>query len=172
MDADIIRIMDCGQVIEIRYENCIQYAGRDSIGGVALGFRLMQRAIRDLSPGIIPERKSFKIRTCFPGPGTKDAVEFITRAVTRGEYLVDQAFLHQAPEAVIGRLGFEVTIGDATARYVTMDGAMSEEFIRIGRLNKTDRITFEEKLRWTQLKESLARTLMDTPTEVTILRLE
>ena len=39
-----VMVVDAGTVLTIGYEDCIRYHGRTSIGGVALGFRLLQRA--------------------------------------------------------------------------------------------------------------------------------
>ncbi len=167
-----ISILDHGTVLDIGYEDCVKYHGRTSIGGVALGYRLMQRAIADLSPGKIPDRSDVRVATLFPGPGFRDALEMIARVVTEGRYRIDDTLdLPDAPEAVVGRLGFEVSIGTAIARYVAIPGAMNDEFIRLGRLSKTGEARPEDDERWTVLKEALAETLLTAPLETAFRRI-
>ncbi|MBP0574642.1 hypothetical protein J8J27_28435, partial [Mycobacterium tuberculosis] len=85
-----IRILDHGSELVVRFDACVAFHGRTSIGGLALGFRLMQRALADLAPGRVPERDEIRFRTAFPGPGLRDAVEMVSRAATRGVYIVDE----------------------------------------------------------------------------------
>lgn len=158
---DTVRVLDSGVLVTIGFDDCVRYHGRTSIGGLALGFRLMQKAIGDLAPQAPPERATIAFRTAFPGPGLRDAVEMVTRAVTRGAYRVDlEAAPAEAPEAVAGRLWFEVTIGDRRQAYATVPGAMSPEFIELGRKSHRDGLDAAETARWSELKEALAATIM------------
>lgn len=167
-----VRVLDAGTPLTISFDDCVRYHGRTSIGGAALGFRLMQMALADLSPAGPAERASIRVRTAFPGPGLRDAIEMVTRAVTRGAYAVDAgAAPASAPEAVSGRLWFEVSVGDRTAAYQTQPGAMSEEFIRLGRKSHREGLTETENLRWTELKEGLAAQIMATPADAVLARL-
>ena len=84
--TEIVSVLDQGVRLDIPFEACVLYHGRDSIGGLALGFRLMAHALRVLAPEAPPERSDIVFRTGFPGPGVRDAVEMTTRAVTRGEW--------------------------------------------------------------------------------------
>jgi hypothetical protein len=154
-------VLDAGTVLTFGYDDCVRYHGRTSIGGVALGFRLMQRAIAELSPDGPPDRTAISIRTAFPGEGVRDAVEMITRAVTRGAYVVDlNAAPPSAPAAAKGRLWFEVAIGGNRRAYAVRDGAMSGEFIGLARKSHAEGLSVAEAARWVALKEELAATIM------------
>lgn len=162
MTDDTLTVLDYGTPLAISFDDCVRYHGRTSIGGVALGFRLIQRALADLAPDGPPERDAIAVRTAFPGPGLRDAVEMTTRAVTRGAYTVDESLAAPtAPEAVAGRLWFEVTIGDRRRAYAAVPGAMSDEFVRVGRAARAGTLDAAGLARWTELKETLARTIMD-----------
>ncbi|WP_333824554.1 hypothetical protein [Pinisolibacter sp.] len=169
-----IRILDHGTELAITYDDCIRYHGRTSIGGVALGFRLLQLALADLSPGRVPERAEISLRTAFPGPGLRDAIEMVTRAVSRRAYVVDEALAPldapDAPEAVAGRLWFEITIAGARQTYAVVDGAMSEEFVRIGRASKHPGFDAASAARWLELREGLAATIMAGAPEAVLRR--
>ena len=57
--------------------------GPGSPGGVATAFKVLQRAFAVLSPDQSPERRSIAVRTAFRGPGTRDGIEAVKRAVSR-----------------------------------------------------------------------------------------
>jgi hypothetical protein len=154
--TDTLSVVDNGTVLTIPFESCVQYHGRVSIGGAAMGFRLLQRAFALLSPGGPPDRADIALFTAFPGLGCRDTVEMVTRAVTRDAYRVDTEAAVPGPEGVRGRLYFEVTIGDRVAKLSLVEGGMSPEFIAQGRRSKEADFTGAEQHRWTALKEALA----------------
>lgn len=158
--ADTIAVIDNGTVLHIPFSACVAYHGRTSIGGVALGFRLLQYAFALLSPDAPPDRADITFFTAFPGPGLRDAVELVTRAVTRGAYRVDAAANVPGPEGVTGRMYFEVEIAGRRCRLALVDGAIGPEFITLGRRSKTPDMTAQERARWTELKEGLAATVL------------
>ena len=157
---ETIAVVDHGTVLTIPFEACVAYHGYTSIGGVALGFRLMQYAVERLSPDSPPDREAIRVFTTFPGPGLRDAVELITRAVTRKAYTADATVAVAAPEGVTGRMYFEVTIGDQTLYLALIEGGISPEFIALGRRHKTGEATAEDRARWTVLKEKLATDIL------------
>ncbi len=166
-----VRILDHGTELAISFEDCVRYHGRTSIGGLALGFRLIQLALADLAPGRVPEREEISVATAFPGPGLRDAIEMVSRAVSRGAYVVDESRAPtDAPEAVAGRLWFEVTIGGARRAYAAVDGAMGEEFVRIGRASKRPGFDAASARRWTELKEELAAAILAVGPEAVLRR--
>lgn len=168
--APEIAVLDHGTVLTIGYDDCVKYHGRTNIGGVALGFRLMQLAFADLSPGGPPDRKTISVRTAFPGLGVRDAVEMIVRTTTRDAYEVDtEGGPETAPEAAVGRFWFEVAAAGRSRAYVTAPGAVSEEFVALGRKSKQAPLTPAEDARWTELKEQLAATIMSVPASAVLV---
>lgn len=154
--ADTIAVSDAGVILEIPFDACVAYHGRDSIGGLALGFRLMQYAFERLSPGTPPERRSISFFTAFPGAGVRDAVEMVSRAVTRGAYTVNPEADVPAPEGVTGRMYFEIAIGGQRLCLALAEGALGAEFVETGRHIKRGNPGPELARRWTALKEALA----------------
>lgn len=169
--APEIAVIDYGTTLTIGYEDCIKYHGRTNIGGVALGFRLMQRAFTDLSPAGPPDRAAVSVRTAFPGLGVRDAVEMIARTTTRAAYHLDTTMAPaSAPEAVEGRFWFEVSVNDDRRTYITAPGAVGEEFITLGRVSKQRPLTPVEHARWSELKEDLAARIMAAPINAVVVR--
>ena len=76
--TEVISVYDDGVRLDIPFEACVLYHGRDSIGGLSLGYRLLCFALNKLTEGRIPERKEISFKTAFPGPGLRDAIEMTT----------------------------------------------------------------------------------------------
>lgn len=159
--SQVIRVLDHGTELAIDFDACVAYHGRTSIGGLALGFRLLQWAIGRLSAEPVPDRQSIRLRTTFPGPGLRDAFEMVARVVTRGAYevLPPEAAPPTAPAGVTGRMYFQVWIGDRHLDVVLPEGAISAEFIELGRAVKSGQASAAQDARWTALKEALAQTV-------------
>ena len=80
-----IPIYDEESLLKISIEDVGKYHG--DIGFcVVVGFRATQLAISQLWQDEIPKREDFKIICAFPGKGSQDAFEFITRAKTRKDF--------------------------------------------------------------------------------------
>lgn len=61
--TEVISVYDDGVRLDIPFEACVLYHGRDSIGGLSLGYRLLRFALNKLTDGRIPEKNGF--------PGTR-----------------------------------------------------------------------------------------------------
>lgn len=157
---DDIQVRQDGQVLQIPFRACVLYHGYDSIGGLVLGYRLVQWAIQEMSPLRVPDREEIVFKTAFPGPGLRDAVEMLTRAVSRGAYKIITEAPPEAPEGVYGHMYFEISIGENQRRVSLVPGALSDDFIQTGRAYKRQAHTPELIKHWTDLKQQLAQTLM------------
>lgn len=124
--TEVISVYDDGVRLDIPFEACVLYHGRDSIGGLSLGYRLLCFALNKLTEGRIPERKEISFKTAFPGPGLRDAVEMTTRAVTRKAYEVLGNAPEGTPEGVYGHMYFEVTVGSKTLCCALKPGVLPE----------------------------------------------
>ena len=155
-----LEVLDHGEPLTIFYEDLVKYHGRSSIGGVALGFKVMERAFPLLDGGRAPERYDVTVDTAFAGPGTRDALEMVTRAVTGGRYTVDLTLRPDAPEAPDGRFSFRFGYRSNAVELVLRPGLVSNEFIAMAR--RPDRSPTDE-VRLTGMKEELAALLMSRP---------
>jgi hypothetical protein len=155
--AETIRVQERGRVIDFTFDDLMRYHGPGSPGGVANAFKVLQRAFAVLSPDEPPQRRSVVIRTAFRGPGARDGIEAVTRALTDGRYSVDSALAR--PD--LGRLResfvFEVSIGGQRVTLVIRDGFVTEEFIGLA---QKDARTDTEESRLDELKSLLAQHVM------------
>jgi hypothetical protein len=155
--ADTIRVQERGRIIEVSFDDMMRYHGGGSPAGVANAFKVLQRAFAVLSPDEPPQRRSVVVRTAFRGPGARDGVEAVTRAVTDGRYTVDPAL--SRPD--LGRLResfvFDVGIGEKSVTLLLRDGFVTEEFIDLA---QRDGRTEAEESRLDELKAELAQRIM------------
>ncbi|MBQ9239710.1 MAG: hypothetical protein IJ164_00060 [Duodenibacillus sp.] len=156
---DTVTVLDHGVPLSVTFEACRLYHGEDSIGGLALGYRLLAWALPQLADAPL-ERGEISFATAFPGPGLKDAVEMVTRAVSRGMLRVLSSAPALAPEGVYGRMYFEVSARGRTIRVTLAPGAVSEAFVQTGRLVKAGSTDPAVHVRWAQLKRELGCAVM------------
>ncbi|MGH3781353.1 MAG: hypothetical protein ACRDRO_12190 [Pseudonocardiaceae bacterium] len=159
-----IEVSDQGSALAYTFDDVMLYHGPGSPGGVAHAVKVMERALPLLEPGGLAERREIEVETAFAGPGARDGFEMVTRAVTEGRYLVDDALARpeRGPthERFVFRLGYR-------GRWVTVvlrEGYVGEEFIALAVMEQR---TAEQENRLTVLKREMAELLLATPaTEV------
>ena len=131
-----IEVLDDGELVRIAFEDMVKYHGRGSIGGLAHGFKVMERGFPFLDGGNALERREVHVETAFDGPGSRDAFEVATRAVTGGRYLADVNLTGAgppAPEAPQGRFFFRLGYRGRSVDLTLREGHVSEEFIQLVR---------------------------------------
>jgi len=158
-----LQVLDHGEVLSIGFDDLLRYHGRSSIGGVAHGFKVMERAFPLLCAGQPPERYDMDIETAFPGPGARDAFEMVTRAVTGGRYrLAPELAGPGAPVAPEGHYVFRLGYRDHIVELSLRPGLVHDEFIQLVRQEARTAADEEHLVR---LKEDMATRLMDLPAE-------
>lgn len=120
MEPSRLEILDHGHRITFVFEDLLKYHGRGAIGGVAHGFKVMERALPLLAGGGLPERSGIAIDSAFGGAGARDAFEMVTRAVTGGRFRFDPDLAPVAPDSPIGRYFFRFTYRDGPAVDLTL----------------------------------------------------
>jgi hypothetical protein len=156
-EAQSLQVEDSGTTIAFTFDDMMRYHGPHSPAGVAMAFKVLQRAFRELSPGVAPPRRSVVVRTAFRGPGARDGFEVVTRGVSEGRYTVDRSLLRGDRGRLLEDFVFEVAIGDRAATLVLRDGFVTDEFIDLAR---TENRTAEQERRLAELKAGLAGLVM------------
>jgi hypothetical protein len=160
--TETLTVEERGRTITFTFDDLMRYHGVHSPAGVAMAFKVMQRAFAMLSPDAPPERRSIKVRTAFRGPGARDGFEVVTRAVSDGRYVVDRTLVRSD----LGRLRedfvFLVEVGGRTATLLLGDGFVTDEFIDLARTeNRTD----VQERRLDGLKAQLAQQVIAAPSD-------
>ncbi|WP_127754483.1 hypothetical protein [Devosia sp. 1566] len=154
-----LHVREGGQDLFYSYADLMAFHGFGFPGGVAHGFKVLERALPLLAGGEAPERREIHIQTAFRGPGARDAFEMVTRSLTENRYLVDAALERPDLGETLERYIFVLSYRGTTVRLQLREGLVRDEFIALGR--KADR-TAEEELRLTYLKQEMAERLLAT----------
>lgn len=158
--TETIEVSELGQTITFTFDDMMRYHGPHSPAGVAMVFKVMQRAFDQLSPGVPPARRSVAVRTAFRGPGARDGFEVVTRGVTEGRYTVDRSMLRSDRGRLLEDFVFEVTLGDRATTLLLRDGFVTDAFIDLARIQNR---TAAQEARLDELKADLAQRVIATP---------
>lgn len=162
MKDGVLEVVDAGTPLRFTLADLMRYHGPEAPGGVAHGFVAMLRAWPLLDPDARPDRRAIHLDTAFPGPGARDAIELVTRAVTDGRYVVDPALGRPDRGTTLERYVFRFTHGDRTVRLEIREGFVTDEFIALAR--EPGR-TADEEAHLTVLKWEMAERLLAVPPE-------
>jgi hypothetical protein len=160
--TESLQVADGGRTIAFTFDDMMRYHGPHSPAGVAMAFKVMQRAFGQLSPGVPPPRRSVTVRTAFRGPGARDGFEAVTRCVTEGRYVVDRALLRADRGRLLEDFVFELSVGDRATILVLRDGFVTDEFVDLAR---TENRPAEQETRLDELKAELAQRVMAMPAD-------
>ncbi|MGH3840142.1 MAG: hypothetical protein ACRDS0_01630 [Pseudonocardiaceae bacterium] len=155
-----IDVVDQGRLLRFGFDDLMRYHGPAFPGGVAHGFTVMARALPLLSPGGPPERRQIRVDTAFPGPGARDAVELVTRAVTEERYVVDPALERPDRGTTLQRYVFRFGYLTRTVTLIIRAGFVTDEFIALSRQPSR---TAAEESHLTVLKQQMADRLLAVP---------
>jgi hypothetical protein len=86
-----IVVLEQGLELSFSFEDMLKYHGGGSPGGVAHAFKVLERALPLLDDSGAVERRAIHIATAFGGPGARDGLELVTRAVTDQRFTVTPA---------------------------------------------------------------------------------
>lgn len=149
-----LTVIDGGQKIEFSFADLMRYHGPGSPGGVAHAFKVLERAFAVLAPDEPPQRRELTVRTAFGGPGARDGIELVTRAVTQDRFTVDRALARPELGRERERFVFEIGYREQSVTLVLREGFVPPEFIDLAR---ADSRTAEQSARLDELKAQMAQ---------------
>lgn len=155
--TETIEVQERGRTIAYSFDDMLKYHGPGSPGGVAVAFKVLQRALGLLSPGAPPQRREIAVRTSFGGPGARDGFEAVTRAVSNDRFTVDPALARPERGRTIERFVFEIGYRDGTVTLALRDGFVTDEFVDLARKEGRSE---EEESHLDVLKAQLAERVM------------
>ena len=163
MTSPYLEVLDHGDVLRISFDDVVRYSGRSSIGGVAHGFKVMERAFPLLNGGSAPDREDISIESAFGGGGARDAFEMVTRAVTGGRFRYDPDFAPDGPASPMGQYVFRFSHRSGAAVQLTLrPGLVLDEFIDLATRGAASPAE-EERLAF--LKQDMCDRLMSLPAD-------
>lgn len=153
----MIEVTESGALLRFAPADLMLYHGPSSPGGVALGYKVLERALPVLGDGGPVERREVTIRTSFAGPGSRDAFEMVTRAVTGGRFELDGDLTRRELGPTREAFVFQVTYRGRTVELALREGLVTDEFILLARKRAR---TPAEEARLTVLKAELAERVL------------
>ena len=159
-------VQDAGHQLVFTPEDVFRYHGYDAVGGAVLGFRLLQRAIRELSPQAMPERRDISLFTAFPGLGARDCFELVTRMASERRLTLDTSFTHKdAQPGLEGAFYFRFSYRGRSLELAPACGQPDGHFLACGRAAKRPDASPAAQERWKAAKYALANLLLALPCE-------
>ena len=157
MSHDRITVLENGQPLSFDVAMLMAYHGGGFPGGVVHGLKAMQAGFAALGTGPLP-RRDIHVLTAFAGPGGRDAVECVTRALTDGRYQVDRSLggkdvISEPPGPYLWRF----TLSDTTVEVTIRPGHVLPEFVSLGAMK--ERSTAQDA-RLEHLKHEMAQRLL------------
>ncbi|QAY94789.1 hypothetical protein CWB41_02735 [Methylovirgula ligni] len=168
MSSPTLTIAGEEEPIIIGYEAVAAYHGQSALAMLAITFQALRAILPVLSPDGPPPRAALSITSGHPGPGVRDAFEFVTRAVTRNAYVVDRSLpdARLNPQADIS-YSFVVSLGERRVRASLKEDVLPQRFFELLAIKeKTD----AERAEFSQLKRAIAaRVLAQEPVSLFVL---
>lgn len=162
-DTDLL-VLSGDEPVTLTYEGAAAYHGHAALAMLALTYQGVRGALARLSPDGPAPRDRLSVVSGHPGPGVRDAIEFVTRATTRGAYQVDRSL----PEARLNpyldiSYSFRITLGDRTVQAALRPGVLPDRFFELVG-TPADRHTAETRAEGAALRRSIAaRVLQEEP---------
>ena len=126
-----IIIADESGDLSFQFGDLVRFHGTRSICGLTVSFKVMEAAWEALWQERPPKREDLTIASGFPGPGTKDGFEMVTRAVSRDAFEILEG-IKAGPlvaEAAKGTYFFRLSDGQKIVELGLNPAVVPDEFI-------------------------------------------
>lgn len=154
-----ISIFDRGRPVKLDYEALLAYHGGAAVAGAAIGFRAMEAAGQALSSPQPWDRADLRATSWHNGPGVRDAIEFVTRSVTRGHFEL-RACDGPGNCAALAAFRFELRDAQRVVDVRLRDGIVPARFFELAALEQRSQEQTDELDR---LKSTVAADVMRQP---------
>lgn len=139
---------------EIDYESVRAYHTDGNYAMLAATFQGIKGALCMLDKQV--KRTELSILSGHPGTGVRDAFEFVFRALTRGEYVVDC----KIPKAQYNphkemAYYFEISDGAMLVKATLKDGVLPQRFFELFGISKNGMLDKETRQEFASLKEAI-----------------
>ncbi len=160
MNQDVIEVLENGRTIRFTFEDLMRYHGNLLPGGVAHGFKSLQAALVLLEAEKNAERREIGVATAFPGSGARDAIEMVTRAVSREQYFIDES-LALPSRGFLSPYVFRFTYRSRNVTLQVREGMVRADFRALSALGNSR--TAEQETQLVALRQEMADRLKALP---------
>lgn len=165
MDATIVRVKDKGEVKELTYNGAMTRHIGSLWWGTAVGYRAMQAAAQALSSDGLWSRDDLYVVGAHPGPGVRDAIDYVTDVVGRDRYkvLLDDKCGMKCNSAM--KFEWWVSDGSRTALVRLREDFVPRAFYELSDRLGTDEETEEDSRQFEISKVTLSTRIWSSPLE-------
>src|SRR6185312_5364359 len=165
MDATVVRIKDKGEVKELTYNGAMTHHTNTLWWGTAVGYRAMQAAAQALSQGGLWSRDDLYVVGAHPGPGVRDAIDYVTGVVGKDRYKVvlDDSCGMKCNSAM--KFEWWVSDGNRTAFVRLREDFVPRAFYELSDRLGTDDETEEDSRQFEISKVTLSTRIWSSPLE-------
>jgi hypothetical protein len=162
LTSEILEILEDGQLQRLTYTGLLAFHGGNAVWEASVGYRAMQAAGWALSHEQLWDRKYLFVVSAHPGPGVRDAIEFVTQCVSRKRF---QLLDPHRPAVCNQHMQFRwwVTHHDRTVDVELKKGFAPAQFFELLERVGSDRGTPSDSLNLEKLKADLTERLWDEP---------
>ena len=148
--------------IEISFDDVKKYHGTRSLCGLTVGYTVLGAAWASLSDGEPLDRNDITVETAFGGPGARDAVEMVTRAVSREAFALvsDKQPDENIAEAAKGAYWYKITARGRAVELGLKQDILPKDFIRLRRKSLAGEASAEEMETFRDLQIELSNRLL------------
>ncbi len=156
-----IRIKNGDQDYAFAFEDLQKFHGTKSICGLTVSLKIMEAAWEAAWANSPPERNEISVQSGFPGPGTRDGFEVVTRATSRDAYeiLTDPPTGPLIGQAAKGSYFFRVSDGEKTVELALKPEVVPEGFVIKRRRLQSGAATEDEKKAFRKLQFTFSNRL-------------
>jgi len=131
-----IRVADGDRVFSFDFDDLLKFHGTKSICGLTVSLKIMEAAWTTCWKHKPPARDEISVHSGFPGPGTRDGFEIVTRAISHGAYhiLNDPPSGPLVAEAAKGAYFFRVSAAGASVELGLKPEVVPDDFVARRRL--------------------------------------
>lgn len=154
-----IPILDHGRPLRLDCDGLMEYHGGGALAGAAIGFRAMEYAGKVLSTVRPWDREDLSVVSWHGGPGVRDAIEFVTCAITRGRFELREGDGARNCAAA-GAFRFEVSDGRRVVKLLLREGLVPARFFTLAAISERSP---GEEAELAHLKSEVAAEVMERP---------
>lgn len=157
-----LKIADHGEIEMLDYAGLLNFHQGDSWFGLSVGFRVMQIAGRRLSTDRLWDRRELYVVSHHPGAGVRDAIEYVTRSISRDRY---RLAVPEGEPRCSRHMEFEwqVSDGAGVVDVRLRPGFVPEAFFELLDRRGTGREQDDDRRRFDELKRELSKWLWSAP---------
>lgn len=159
----IIKIADHGLVHELSFAGLLDYHDGDSVWGLTVAFRALQLAACLFSEDDTWDRKDLFVVSSHPGPGVRDAIEYVTDCVRSNQYTVTEEIKHEKTCNSSMKFEWKIIYGIHTTVISLRDNFVPVEFYELLDQLNTGQERSEDKKHLEDIKSLLIDKLWRDP---------